>query len=205
MQYAVRETERFTPGGSPQWSLMAPATIARDYHSTALLLPDGSVWTGGSNIRGQADNVSPSSGVPWLGPRAELRTERFQPPYMFSTRPFINDVWHYHSSTNWQQVTGAMPIQARRDGWFWVNVANADPSYPMLGKMVLVRNGTFTHAFNSDQRLIELDQFSIQGTTATAHIPVSSSVVIPGPYMLFCLWWRDNMWVPGVARMVLIQ
>lgn len=56
------------------WQSLPPSTIARHYHSVALLLPDGRVWVSGGNV---------NSGV-W-----ELRTEFFSPSYMTQTRPTI--------------------------------------------------------------------------------------------------------------------
>ena len=58
------------------WTSLPAATVPRVYHSVALLLPDGSVWTAGS---------TPTRDT------AELRTEIYKPDYFFSgTRPTIS-------------------------------------------------------------------------------------------------------------------
>jgi hypothetical protein len=58
------------------WVNLPAATVPRGYHGTALLLPDGSVWTAGST-------PGPAN---W-----ELRIEVFRPSYFFSgTRPTIS-------------------------------------------------------------------------------------------------------------------
>ena len=44
----VLETERFDPA-TGDWSVLATAAVPRVYHSVALLLPDGRVWTAGSD------------------------------------------------------------------------------------------------------------------------------------------------------------
>jgi hypothetical protein len=71
--------EMFNPENESQgWVNLPAATVPRGYHGTALLLPDGSVWTAG--------------GTP--GPAiSELRIEIFRPSYFFTaTRPTISGV-----------------------------------------------------------------------------------------------------------------
>jgi hypothetical protein len=70
--------EMFDPENESQgWVDLPAATVPRVYHGTAVLLPDGSVWTAGS---------TPTEGV-W-----ELRIEIFRPSYFFSAtgRPTIS-------------------------------------------------------------------------------------------------------------------
>src|SRR5947199_7230366 len=55
-----------------QFTTMASIAVYRGYHSTAILLPDGTVLSGGGNIG---------------GPNAQI----FQPPYLFAgARPSIS-------------------------------------------------------------------------------------------------------------------
>ena len=69
--------ESFDPENEGQgWTALAPATVPRLYHGTALLMTDGSVWTAGS---------TPGSGGNW-----ELRTEFFRPSYFSSHK--ANDI-----------------------------------------------------------------------------------------------------------------
>jgi plastocyanin len=71
---AVRQSEIYDPA-TGTWKVGATATVARLYHSVALLLPDGRVITAGSNPASKDD---------------ELRLELFHPPYLFrGPRPFI--------------------------------------------------------------------------------------------------------------------
>jgi hypothetical protein len=59
----------------PNWTPMAAPTVARMYHSSCLLLPDGRVLTMGSNV----------------APQFETRLEAFSPPYLYTgQRPTIN-------------------------------------------------------------------------------------------------------------------
>ncbi len=83
----VREGEIYTPGinwntgqysGSESWEIVEQADVVRHYHSVALLMPNGAVWTAGSN------GPSPEGGS------RELRIEVYAPPYMSGTgRPTI--------------------------------------------------------------------------------------------------------------------
>jgi len=70
--------EMFDPENESQgWVNLPAAVVPRVYHGTAVLLPDGSVWTAGS---------SPQVAV------SELRIEIFRPSYFFSAtaRPTIS-------------------------------------------------------------------------------------------------------------------
>ena len=60
------------------WTLAAKASVVRLYHALALLLPDGRVFTAGSN----PDN-------PEGGTFEEKRLEIYSPPYMSQKRPVI--------------------------------------------------------------------------------------------------------------------
>ena len=66
------------------WTLMAPSTVPRLYHSTALLLPDGRVVAAGGNPEG-------GTHVVWdQDPEEEMRLDVFSPPYLFKgARPTI--------------------------------------------------------------------------------------------------------------------
>ncbi|NWG38174.1 galactose oxidase-like domain-containing protein [Nitrososphaera sp.] len=71
----VMPAELFDPV-TETWTVLPSATVPRVYHSVALLLPDGRVWTASST----------ASRHDW-----ELRTELFSPDYVLSgSRPVIN-------------------------------------------------------------------------------------------------------------------
>ncbi len=76
LKYPIFVPEMFDPQ-TETWTTLPLHTVPRDYHSTALLMQDGRVWTGGS---------TPAQGV------FELRTELYMPDYYFETRPTITGV-----------------------------------------------------------------------------------------------------------------
>jgi hypothetical protein len=68
--------EMFDPENESQgWVTLLAAMVPRVYHGTALLLPDGSVWTASSTVNACT---------------TELRTEIFKPSYFSATRPTIS-------------------------------------------------------------------------------------------------------------------
>jgi hypothetical protein len=76
---AVKRGEMFNPE-TMTWQVLPEAERPRQYHSVALLMPDGAVWVAGSNF---------NSGT-GLANR-ELRIEIFEPWYFCGRRPVITD------------------------------------------------------------------------------------------------------------------
>ena len=151
---AVLQVEQFDPA-TGAWTTLAAATVPRQYHSTALLLPDGRVWTGGSNVN---DTMV-----------REERMEVYSPPYLFAgPRPVISSV---PDVIQWN-----------------TNFEIGSPDAAGIVQVVLIRCGSATHGFDSDQRLVELH---IQGPSNNNRIvvkaPPHGMVAPPGYYMLFIL------------------
>ena len=67
--------------------------------------------------------------------------------------------------------------------------------------MNLVRLGSVTHAFNTNQRFLKLT-FQAGGGGVTVHSPSTANLAPPGHYMLFIL---NANGVPSVASVVKIQ
>jgi hypothetical protein len=158
------------------WSITAPATVARLYHSVALLLPDGRVVSAGGN-------PDKGSQVNWLppDPLEEMRLEIFSPPYLFkkNTRPVVENAPEeikYNSSII-IQTPQANQIK-------WVN---------------LIRPGLTTHSFNGTQRLVDVPFTLEPPAVLNANIPADKNVAPPGWYMLFL---TDQDGVPSVAHWV---
>jgi hypothetical protein len=172
----VYPAEQWNPA-TGQWKTLAAMQVTRQYHSTALLLPDGRVLSSGGGICGTCDQVH------YLGKNAEI----FSPPYLFQSdgslapRPAI-------SSAPAARTYG-VPLQ----------IGTANPA--SIRKVALVRLGAVTHSVNMEQRYIPLS-FTAGASSLTATAPANANVAPPGVYMLFIV---DANGVPSVARMVRLQ
>jgi hypothetical protein len=172
----VYAAEQWNPA-TGQWRTLAAMQITRQYHSTALLLPDGRVLSSGGGICGTCDQVG------YLAKNAEI----FWPPYLFQAdgtlapRPVIDSA---PASTTY----GAA-----------MEIATGSPA--SIRKVALVRLGAVTHSNNMEQRYIPLS-FTAGATNITATAPANANVAPPGPYMLFII---DANGVPSIARMVSVQ
>ena len=159
---------------------VAPMPTPRNYHSTALLLPDGRVFVGGGGqCSGCGDGTieDPSANHPDF--------ELYSPPYLFAAdgslavRPTITE------------APAAMTL--------------GDPLTVGIGGNVssfsLVRLGTATHSVDSDQRRIPLTIAgeSADGKQFTLIAPSDPGITVPGYYMLFAI---DANNVPSVAKII---
>jgi hypothetical protein len=172
----VLEPEIYDPGinwstgnySSPESWQSQPADpngIARNYHSTNLLLPDGSLFTAGSSHN--AGSGDPAT-------TAEMRIVIFKPDYFDNpARPDLNST--ALSASYGKQIQITTP-----------NTAN-------IQRVALIRNGSSTHAFNSDQRYVGLNFDIVNANTLSATIPNDPSVLPPGYYML---WIVNNAGLP---------
>ena len=139
------------------WSPAGTLAFARMYHSTAILLPDATVWMGGSN---------PTEGV-WT-PQVEI----YKPPYLFTStgapapRPSIS----------------SSPAVVGYDTSFSVGT----PQAQSISQVVLVRAGSATHAFDMEQRVVHMNFTKGSGTLGVTS-PPNPLVAPPGYYMLFVL------------------
>ncbi|MGH8611644.1 MAG: galactose oxidase-like domain-containing protein, partial [Gammaproteobacteria bacterium] len=70
---AVYHAELWTPPPTGTWKILAPQAVARQYHSVALLLPDGRVMSGGGGVCGKCQQKG------YLRKDIEI----FSPPYLF--------------------------------------------------------------------------------------------------------------------------
>lgn len=163
-------TNTMSSGGS--------AAYSRLYHSTALLLPDATVMSMGSNP-GSRGSYEPA-------------IEIYTPPYLFDA----ND----NPITNRPTITSVTPGVLGYNATFYVNYTSASP----ISSAVLVRPGSVTHAFDMDERMIGLCGPAPQPACAGSGslnltTPPNGNIAPPGYYMLFLL---DSAGVPSVAQFI---
>lgn len=145
------------PVGS-RMSIMATTTIARLYHSEAILLQDGRVLVSGSDPQ---DGVHPE----------EYRLEIFMPPYFLNgaaqpTLTVSNKDWAYNG-----KYTVTISLPSNNPGGVRFSLMGAVSS---------------THGNSMGQRTI-FPAFTCAGNTCTITAPPNAHVCPPGWFMLFLL------------------
>jgi hypothetical protein len=164
----------------------AEATVPRKYHSTALLLPDGRVWTAGSRLFNPNRNEYEDD--------MERRIEFYSPGYLFDgSRPSIENV----------------PSIINYGTQF--DLSYSDLSIPEIDSVVLISLPSVTHCFDANQKFIYLDFFSLGlPGTVTVSPPANANIAQPGPYMLFILKAKSQSIsgtnrIPSIAKIVSLQ
>jgi len=145
--------------------------FARLYHSNALLLPDATVLLLGGN---------PARGT------YESRIEVYSPSYLFNSDG---------SAAARPAITG-VPGPITHGGAFQI----LTPDAADIASVALIRPGAPTHAFDMEQRMIQLS-FTTGAGVLNATAPPNGNIAPPGYYLLFIL---NSAGVPSVASFVTI-
>jgi Galactose oxidase-like, Early set domain/Glyoxal oxidase N-terminus len=214
---ATNTTELIDMGAStPGWQYGPNMSEAR-IEMNAVILPDGKVLALGGSVNDEdtstlslnADLYDPASNtfssasanatqrlyhsVALLLPNATVwvaggnpsrgtyntTMEIYEPPYLFSSTP--------------RPTITSAPSSISYGNTFSVTT----PDAANISSVVLVRNGTVTHAFGMDQREVALS-FTVASGALTVTAPPDGNIAPPGYYMLFIL----NSGVPSVATFV---
>jgi hypothetical protein len=142
-----------------KFSVMAPEAEPRNYHSVAVLLPNGQVFSGGGGLCGIGCAANHADG------------QIYSPPYLFNadgtpaTQPNITSA-----------PTSAIDGQT-------ISVTTDSP----VSSFSMVRYGESTHSSDNDQRNVPLPIVSSSGDTYQLAIPTDPGIALPGPYMLFAI------------------
>ncbi|HEX5206624.1 MAG TPA: galactose oxidase-like domain-containing protein [Steroidobacteraceae bacterium] len=157
------------------------AAYSRLYHSTALLLPDATVMSMGSN--------------PGARGSYEAAIEIYTPPYLF-------DATDHPITNNRPNITGISSTLVGYNALLSVSYTSTSA----ISSAVLMRVGSDTHAFDMEQRMVGLcgptpEQPTCNGSNNTINLttPPNGNVAPPGYYMLFLL---DSAGVPSKASFI---
>ncbi|MFB7545908.1 kelch motif-containing protein [Streptomyces zaomyceticus] len=157
----------------------AEPTVGRNYHSEALLLPDGRVATFGSDpLFDDKDNTR-------LG-TFEQRVEVFTPPYL-------------HRAGADRPVLGEGPRELDQNGRATFKTKDAG----RIAAARLMRPSAVTHTTDVEQRSVELGLTKGRdGMTLTVDVPRDRTLVPPGWYMLFV---TDADGIPSEAKWIQVE
>ncbi|XP_022754160.1 aldehyde oxidase GLOX1-like [Durio zibethinus] len=174
--------------GGSKFTELAPSKIARLYHSSSVLLPDGKILIAGSNTNpGYMDNA--------LFP-TEVRVEKFSPHYLDPKLAKFRLEIVLDQSTNQINYGKRFTVQIRGD----------DEALDEQKLQVNIYYPAFTtHGISMNQRLVQLGTVQVIKNVApkTHNIilqaPINGNIAPPGYYMLFVTYngvpCRRAMWV----------
>ncbi|KAF8284579.1 DUF1929-domain-containing protein [Clavulina sp. PMI_390] len=163
------------------------STIDRLYHSTALLLPDGSVFVAGSNPHA---DYTINTTYP-----TEYRWELFFPWYYFERRP---------------EPAGLLSQLSYGGAYLDVTLSSDDMSGDAATnapqtKAVIIRTGFLTHGLNMGQRYLELNStytVNLDGTVTlhVSQLPANANLFPPRPAAIHII----VAGVPSVSKMIMV-
>lgn len=157
-QTAQFTSELWNPDGF-HFTKTAPQPIPRTYHSTAILLPDATVFTGGGGLCGEDCATN------------HYDAQIYYPPYLFNgdgsraARPTITNIPFVGNLGKTIQVSCNGPV----------------------GSFELFRFGTATHTVNTDQRRARIFPSGNNGNTYNVPIPPDAGQMIPGYWLMFAM------------------
>lgn len=155
LRSAAYQVELFNPR-TLTWTQGPSAQRARLYHSISMLLPDGSMLTGGG-------------GAP--GPQVNTNVEVYYPPYLFDAE----------GAPKARPILSGAPTVLDPSAAF----ALRSPDAARISRLTLVATGSVTHSFDSNQRFMELPFYRDGEDGLRGQLPVNPYDTPPGYYMLF--------------------
>ncbi|QDT11572.1 Bifunctional xylanase/xylan deacetylase precursor [Planctomycetes bacterium K23_9] len=153
---AVYATEIWDPATN-EVEVVEDIELGRLYHSTHLLLPNGTIWAAGG-------------GAP--GPLKNLNAEFYAPGYLYNADGTLAD----------RPVITDAPSNVSNSDTFTIDVEDANA----IDRITAVRSGALTHAVNSDNRFVELAFTRIDSNTIEV-TTLNANMMVPGTWMLFAL------------------
>jgi hypothetical protein len=158
------------------FTVLAKMSKPRTYHSVAVLLRDGRVFTGGGGLCGTCSTNH-------LDGQILTPPNLYQANGQLATQPTIS-------------ISKAMATNGEA---FNVTASTA------LTSIAILRFGSATHSVNTDQRRIELcgpqstTCVAAEGNTYTVTIPTATGIALPGIWMVF---GSDTAGVPSKSEVI---
>ncbi|MQY27302.1 galactose oxidase early set domain-containing protein [Nocardia aurantia] len=207
---SVMVSEVFDPA-TRSWSTLpdgGTASVPRGYHSVVLLMPDGRVFTAGTSKGADwsyhtSSNYLDDLGNPKLPPPNELPhnaadPDPAHPGQTIDNRELVIEIYEppYFSRPDRPLITSA-PETITYDTAFAVKTPDSD----RIRDIALLRAGSTTHAFNSDQRYVGL-RFTRGNGELRVSAPRNGNLAPPGWYLLFVVAEADGQPVPSIGRFI---
>lgn len=172
---AVFAAEIWDPA-TGRWTTGASNAVNRTYHSSSILLTNGTVLTAGGGAPGAVNNLNADVYYPpqlfrTVGGRAEL-----------APRPLL------------QAITS---LSGAYGGALGLRLAAASAN-TAISQVSLIALGNTTHGYNTSQRRVPL-AFTKVGDTISAELPASANLAPPGYYMVFVV---DGNGVPSRGTII---
>ena len=142
------------------WTEVADMSVPRNYHSTALLMPDGRVWSGGGGFC--------ANGCPDI---THSNAQVYSPPYLFNSDG---------SLAARPEITTA-PASVRNNEVFTLNATAG------LTRFTMIKMSAITHQMNTDLRRLYVDFTESAPGTYELSAHANPNVMTPGYWMVFGL------------------
>ncbi|KAL8726445.1 MAG: hypothetical protein Q9166_006723 [cf. Caloplaca sp. 2 TL-2023] len=172
---SILYSELFDPA-SNSFTVMAPMSIPRNYHSVAILLADGTVFVGGGGLCGVGCTAN------------HYDAQIFRPPYLFNSDQSVATRPKIVSTSPAESVLLGSTITVTTDS--------------AITKFSMVRFGTVTHGVNTDQRRVPLTSTASGGNVYQVQVPSEPGIAVPGWWMLFAM---NAQGTPSVAATINVQ
>lgn len=176
--------------GEWAWKTMPDMAVPRKYHSTALLLPDGSVWVGGGRIYTDPQRWEFENDM-------ERRIEIFKPGYFFEGyRPVIEEA--------------PLSIVTGDENPFELVISIDEEGELQIDSVVLISMANVTHCFDCNQRYIILEFEENSPAKLEVMPPADEYIAPPGYYMLFVLNDKSKsdsgqVRIPSFAKIIKVE
>jgi len=154
---SVLTPELYDPAANT-WTTLPAHTVPRNYHSVAILMLDGRVFTGGGGLCGTCTTNHEDAQI-------------YTPEYLYTTVGTLAT----------RPVITASPTGVQIGTNFVITTNTAVTSFS------LIKFGSATHSVDTDQRRIVFTPVSTNGLSYTFAMPGDAGIAMPGYWMFFAL------------------